>query len=102
MACYELTKDAENDLQEVARYTLNKWGRRALDVYRGGLKDTFKRIGENELRGSSFSDQFPQLLVTKYKYHYIFYLTTGLEKPVVIGVIHERRDIVNRLGERLS
>jgi len=27
MKYYDFTKDAENDLREVARYTLNKWGK---------------------------------------------------------------------------
>lgn len=102
MKYYELTKDAENDLREVARYTLNKWGKEKLQEYRGGLKDTFNAIGQNEIIQHSFSKTFPELLVTKYKYHFIFYLTDGFDKPVIIGVIHEKRDIVNRLTERLS
>ena len=87
-ATYEFTKDAEKDLREVAQYTLNKWGKKALAEYRDGLKATFSKT-------------FPQLLVTKYKYHFIFYITEGMTKPVIIGVIHEKRDIVNRLSERL-
>lgn len=39
MKNFELTKDAEKDLREVARYTLNKWGREMLQEYRGGLKN---------------------------------------------------------------
>jgi toxin ParE1/3/4 len=102
MKYYDLTKDAENDLREVARYTLNKWGKEKLQEYRVGLKNTFRAIGQNEMIRHSFSKVFPELLVTKYKYHFIFYLNNDFEKPVIIGVIHEKRDIVNRLTERLS
>jgi len=49
-----------------------------------------------------FWREFTELLVTKYKYHFIFYLTENVEKPVIIGVIHERRDVVSRLSERLA
>lgn len=101
MALYELTKDAENDLREVAHYTLKQWGKEALERYRGGIKKTFQDIGQNKIIKRQFSEHYPELLVTKYKYHYIFYLTENLSKPVIIGVIHERRDIVNRLSERL-
>ncbi len=45
MAFYDLTKDAENDLREMARYTLNKWGKKKLDEYRGGLKNVLKKNG---------------------------------------------------------
>ncbi|MGI9287515.1 MAG: type II toxin-antitoxin system RelE/ParE family toxin [Pseudomonadales bacterium] len=102
MTPYQLTKDAENDLREVARYTLNKWGKEMLQEYRSGLKNTFKKIGNNDVRKRQFSKEFPALLVTKYRYHFIFYLSENFEKPTIVGVIHERRDIVNRLAERLS
>jgi len=102
MRDYELTKDAEQDLREVANYTLRKWGKAKLHEYRGGLKDTFQAIGHHEITPQSFSKNVPELLVTKYKYHYIFYLSENYKKPVIIGVIHEKRDIVNRLTERFS
>lgn len=102
MKYYELTKDAESDLREVARYTLHKWGEDKLHEYSGGLKDTFNAIGQKQIRKHSFSKQFPELLATKFKYHFIFYLSDGFEKPIIIGVIHEKRDIANRLTERLS
>ena len=102
MKNYRLTKDAEQDLREVARYTLKNWGPAMLQEYRGGLKTTFEAIGNNDVIRRDFSDNFPELLVTKFKYHFIFYLTEGMGKPTIIGVIHERRDIVKRLSERLS
>lgn len=102
MQPYELSIDAENDLQEVARYTLNTWGKKTLEKYRSGLKNTFKAIAKSEVPKRVFSKAFPDLLVSKYRYHYIFYLTENRAKPVIIGVIHEKRDIVSRLSERLS
>lgn len=102
MLPYELSQDAEKDLREVARYTLNEWGKKALEQYRGGLKKTFEAIAKNEAPKRAFSKTFPELLVTKYRYHYIFYIAENRDKPVIIGVIHERRDIVNRLSERLT
>ena len=101
MKQYELTKDAEKDLREIARYTLNKWGKEMLYEYRGGLEKTFQKIGSHNVSKKSFSKEFPKLLVSRYKFHYIFYLSEDLEKPVIIGIIHEKRDIVNRLSERL-
>ena len=34
MTTYELSKDAEDDLRKVARYTLDTWGREQLAEYR--------------------------------------------------------------------
>jgi toxin ParE1/3/4 len=102
MPPYKLSQDAERDLRDVVRYTLNEWGKKALEQYRSGLKNTFEAIAKNEVPKRSFSRTFPELLVTKYRYHYIFYIAEHRDKPVIIGVIHERRDIVNRLSERLT
>lgn len=102
MKSYELSTDAEEDLREVARYTLNKWGEEMLHKYRDGLKNIFEEIGNQSRPKKQFSENLPELLVTKYKYHYIFYLSEHVTKPIIIGVIHERRDIVARLTERLS
>ncbi len=102
MKNYRLTTEAEKDLREVARYTLKEWGQAMQRDYRDGLKKTFEAIGSKDVVGRGFSDKFPELLVAKFKHHFIFYLTAGVEKPSIIGVIHERRDIVRRLSERLS
>lgn len=102
MTHFDLSKDAQTDLQEVARYTLKQWGNEQLALYRDGLKDTFNGIGEDRVMGRSFSERFPQLRVTKYRYHYIFYIKDDVPKPIIIGVIHERRDVVNQLAKRLG
>lgn len=102
MLPYQLSKDAEQDLRDVAKYTINTWGRSGLQKYRTGLKNTLIAITKNEVQKRSFSKSFPELLVTKFRYHYIFYLTSRGQKPIIIGVIHEKRDIVHRLSERLS
>ena len=94
MAAYELSEDAEQDLRDVARYTLRKWGKNALQQYRAGLKRTFETLTEPYPK-HPFPDTFPDVCVAKYRYHYIFYLQDDI--PIIIGVIQERRDVVNRL-----
>lgn len=102
MSAYELSPDAQKDLREVARYTGTKWGLATLEKYRSGLHSTFDAIGSGSVREKEFSNQLPNVLVTKYRYHFVFYIREGLKKPVIIGVIHERRDIISRLSERLT
>ena len=102
MALYELSQDAEKDLQEVARYTLHKWGVELFNRYREGLKEAFTDISSEKVAKRTFSKNFPDLFVTKYRYHYIFYIAMNRKKPIIIGVIHEKRDIVNWLNERLG
>ena len=111
MTDYRLTVDAENDLREIARYTRKEWGQAMFQEYRTGLRKTFEAIGKHQVLSRSFSDIHPELLVTKFKHHFIFYLTDSIDSadstdiagiPTIIGIIHERRNIVARLSERLS
>jgi len=102
MQLYVLSKEAVKDLREIAQYTLNKWGDTAFRKYKSGLTNKMNDIGRHSVAEHPFSKTFPQLSVTKYRYHFIFYLTEGVNKPTIIGVIHEQRDIVNRLKNRLE
>ena len=101
MASYKLTPDAEQDLRDIARYTLNTWNVATFEKYRDALEETFEAIAAATVQPQIFSKNLPDILVTKYRYHFIFYLTEDVEVPLIIGVIHERRDIVRHLSERL-
>jgi len=102
MQTYVLSKDAENDLREIVQYTLKEWGESAFVKYKSGLSKKMNDIGNKGVVERRFSKTYPQLLVTKYRFHYIFYLADNLDKPIIIGVIHEQRHIVNRLKNRLG
>jgi toxin ParE1/3/4 len=98
---YQLSFDAENDLKEIAHYTLSHWGRETFDEYRNGLKEIFIDIGNNDVISKSFSNKLPGLRVVKFKYHFIFYMVDNVPTPIIIGVIHEKRDLVKQLDLRL-
>jgi len=102
MRSYVLSIDAENDLREIAQYTFKNWGESAFEKYKSGLSKKMYDIAHKRVQERHFSKAFPQLRVTKYRYHFIFDLSERVDKPVIIGVIHEQRDIVNRLKNRLS
>lgn len=102
MPSYVLTKDAEKDLREIAQYTLTKWGDVAFQKYKRGLINKFEAIGNHQVLDRQFSKTYPQLKVTKYRYHFVFYSHNGVEKPVIIAVVHEQRDIVKNISNRLQ
>jgi toxin ParE1/3/4 len=102
MTPYLITKEAENDLREVARYTLKTWGKDIFEQYRKGLNEIFSAIGNGTVTARSLSARHPQVQTAKYRYHYVFFIKENLAKPVIIGVIHEKRDIVNPLQGRLT
>ena len=102
MPSYELTPAAEADLREIARYTLRQWGTRQQQRYANLLAECFRRIAKGRVRPRTFSEQYPQVRVTRCQEHYVFYLHPEGQNPLIVAVLHGRMDLLARLGERLS
>ena len=102
MLPYELTPAAEADLREIARYTLRQWGARQQRRYARLLEGCFRGIAEGSVHARNFSARYPQLQVTRCEHHYVFFLHSEGQKPLIIAVLHERMDMITRIRERLS
>ena len=72
------------------------------DRYTGRLETCFRRIAEGRARSRSFSARYPQVRVTRCEHHYVFYVQPEGQKPLIFAVLHERMDMLTRIGERLS
>ncbi len=101
MKTYKITDDAKNDLIEIAQYTLNKWGKKSFNEYRVGLEGIFDTIANRTVIQRKISEKLPNVFVTKYKYHFIFYIYEN-NNAIIIAVIHEKRDILKHLTHRLE
>lgn len=99
---YDLTRAARQDIRGIWVYTAEQWGERQADRYTGRLETCFRRIAKGRARSRSFSERYPQVLVTRCEHHYVFYIQPEEQKPLIIAVLHERMDMLARLGERLS
>lgn len=102
MRPYDLTDDADADLEEIASYTLRRWGEQQVDVYMGLLEKRFEEIAAREVTPRQFSRRFPEVLVSRCEHHFIFYLHPEGQKPLIIAVYHENMDMITRLRERLE
>ena len=49
MHSYEISTDAEKDLQDIARYTLNNWEKTLFKQYQNGLKKNFKALDDYKI-----------------------------------------------------
>ena len=74
MPNYELSPTAEKDIQQVTRYTLNKWGSESLEKYITGLKATFDAIGNGDALEREFSKRFPMVLILRVFYGHCWML----------------------------
>jgi len=102
MSSYQLTEEAEEDLREIARYTIKTWGKKQLATYRKALNKSFKAIAKGDVIARAFSEEVSGVFVIKSGAHYIFYLTPENQPPIIIAVLHEARDLVQHLASRLD
>lgn len=102
MLPYELTPSAQEDLREIARYTLTKWGKKQSLHYAELLETRFREIAARSAYSRPFSKRYSQILVSRCEHHYIFYVHPEGKPPRIIAVLHERMEMVTGLKNRLG
>jgi toxin ParE1/3/4 len=102
MAEYELTLDAENDLREIARYTTRTWGVAQTRKYKAALLRGFTGIAKETVHSRQPLPHRPDVRSCRCEHHYVFSIHEEDEKPVIVAVLHENMDLIERLRERLE
>jgi toxin ParE1/3/4 len=102
MPGYELTILAEEDMRDIARYTIDTWGMAQAERYEALLSKRFQEIVQGVITPRIFLKRRPDLLFTHCEHHYIFYWQPkDSVKPIILAVLHERMDLIQRLRDRL-
>ncbi len=97
---YWLTRSAEKDLADIAKYTLETWGEKQLEIYRHRLEKhlallvEFPELGRNH---PMLRSDFRYVVEGK---HYIFYRRVDADIEV-LRFLHCRFDIINKLSAYL-
>ena len=102
MTSYDLTADAEEDLKQIARYTVKEWGKKQSLKYAEILEVCFEKIANHTAIAWGFSKNYPQVKFVRCEHHYVFYMDFENRPPCIVAVLHEAMDIVARLEERLD
>jgi plasmid stabilization system protein ParE len=102
MAEYKLTPDAENDLREIARYTTRTWGAAQTRNYKAALLRGFTGIAKETVRSGQPLPHRPDVRSCRCEHHYVFSIHKEDEKPVIVAVLHENMDLIERLRKRLE
>ncbi len=102
MPSYQLTCKAEEDINDIARYTLKQWGKAQSMRYAEKLERCFQAVVDGVAYSYQFSEVYPQVKVCRCEHHYIFYIYPDKRQPVIIAVLHERMDILVQLKKHLS
>lgn len=97
-ARYVLTLAAEADLRDIIRYTGKQWGDTQTRSYVTKLQADMDRIAAGEGFFKDMSALYPRLRMAHCEHHYIFCLPRDDAPALVIGIFHERMDLMARLG----
>jgi len=101
MLPYELTTPAQDDLKDIARYTLTEWGETQSIHYAELLETRFYEISARTAYARTFSKRYPEVLVSRCEHHYIFYIHQEGRLPCIIAILHERMDMLKQLRNRM-
>ena len=99
MPDYRLTPDAQFDLIEIRRFTLQQWGPTQSLKYLSELRKTIRLLAETPSLGKPRPDVGADVLSFPYVSHIIYYLVHE-QRLVVFGVLHKRMVPTNHLLER--
>ena len=98
MLPYDLTKKAKEDLRQIAKYTVNKWGEKQSLHYASLLDEHFCELADGNAYIRSFSE-YPNVFFSKCEHHYIFHLLNN-QRPLIIAILHEKMDLLAWIKQR--
>jgi toxin ParE1/3/4 len=97
---YNLSRKAEEDLEEIWLYTLEIWSKEQADRYLSLIFDEIEFLTANPKTGQDFDHIRKNYRYSKVKSHLIFFKHKKSENVVeVIRILHERMDLENRINE---
>ena len=101
MVEYQLTRAADRDLNDIWRYTHEQWGVRQARKYLESLHNRMQELAKDPKKGTPSEDLFPRSRKYREGRHLIFFLEeTGC--ILILRVLHERMDVINKLRESLG
>lgn len=95
MSKVRLSRRAEQDIFEIAVFTIERFGIDQARHYRDGLENIFQRIAENPLMGRSAEELAPGLRRIEYESHVIFYRPKELPKAevLIVRILHKSMNV---------
>jgi len=96
-----LTEAAECDLRDIIRYTAKQWGQAQARHYMGNLKRDILSLAEGHGTFKIMNMLYPELRMARSGRHYIFCLPRKGRPPMIVAVLHERMDVLQRLAGRI-
>lgn len=95
---FKLSKEAENDLENIWLYTFENWSAEQADRYLNLIIDEIEYLSQKPESGINFENFRKGYFRSKVKSHFIFYRINAQKEALeIIRILHERMDIDNHL-----
>ena len=98
---YVVSKGAAADLREITRYTLAQWGETQCRTYIAELERAATTVATGDGIFKDMSFLLPGLRMVWSGKHCIFCMPQPGQPAIILGVFHEKMDIIARLKNRL-
>ncbi|MEA1888878.1 MAG: type II toxin-antitoxin system RelE/ParE family toxin [Pseudomonadota bacterium] len=98
---YRLTPDAQEELIEIRRYTLDQWGKAQSQKYLSELRQTIKLLSETPTIGKKCDELGAGIFSFPHASHVIYYMLYE-GHIVVFGVLHKSMVPLIHLNDRSS
>lgn len=102
MNTYKFSPDAAFDLQSILDYTIKNFGKRQMLKYKEQLKACLNKLASTSYSGRILNVEGKSLRLLHCQKHYIFALERADNPLLVIAVLHEKMDLVERVKNRLT
>lgn len=89
---FEISKEAERDIEDIAQYTQQKWGSAQMARYLRGLNNACAFLAENPKANRAHQELNPPARIHQYKQHIVLYVITN-DTVLIARVLHKRMDI---------
>lgn len=93
-----LSREADQDLQDVLLYTRRTWDEAQYVRYRTAIIRTFRLLRDYPLSGQPRMDLFPGCRSVQVEQHVIYYHQPQVGDAEVLRILHNRQDPTGKVG----
>lgn len=102
MPNFELSYLADGDIAGIILYTIEKWDAEQAIRYVSLLDAHFEDIGNGTVRTQAVFEHRADLRTSRCQRHVIFHQDRPGNRPLILAVLHERMELLERLKDRLE
>ncbi|MEZ6197392.1 MAG: type II toxin-antitoxin system RelE/ParE family toxin [Planctomycetota bacterium] len=96
-----LEEQAEIDLLEIGRYTARNWDLEQAERYLRRLQELFEEIAKGQALEKPVFEHRSDLKYSRCQRHVVFFAREDDGRVLIVAILHERMDLVDRLRDRL-